>query len=210
MPRQAEFKYLKLELSVIPVRRIHVFLMVSLDGYFEGPGHDLSWHNVDDEFNRFAIDQLKETGLMLFGRRTYQLMEGFWPDAESDPKTSKDNVEVAHLMNTIPKIVFSKTLKEARDHGNWKNVELRNKLDAEEIKRLKQQPGKDIWAGGSDLAVSLLKDGLVDELRIMVNPVAIGKGRPLFDGIDRQLKLKLTKTHAFKSGNILLFYEPVR
>jgi dihydrofolate reductase len=131
--------------------------MVSLDGYFEGPNHDLSWHNVDEEFNQFAINQLHDTGMMLFGRRTYQLMEGYWPKVEEDPKTTPDDVQVASLMNNTPKMVISRTLNEVKEGPNWKNVTLRNKLDADEIKELKQQPGKDIWAGGSELATSLFK-----------------------------------------------------
>jgi dihydrofolate reductase len=190
------------------MRKIHVYLMVSLDGYFEGPNHDLSWHNVDEEFNQFAINQLHDTGMMLFGRRTYQLMEGYWPKAEVDPKTTPDNVEVARLMNNTPKMVISRTLTEAKEGPNWKNVTLRNKLDVDEIKELKKQPGKDIWAGGSELATSLLKEGLVDEVRLMVAPVLVGAGTPLFKGLDTRMKFRLTKTQQFKSGNVLLFYEP--
>jgi dihydrofolate reductase len=187
---------------------MHVYLMVSLDGYFEGPDHDLSWHNVDEEFNQFAINQLDDTGMMLFGRRTYQLMEEYWPRAEADPKTAPDDVQVARLMNNIPKMVISRTLNEVKESPNWKNVTLRNRLDVDEIKELKQQPGKDIWAGGSELATSLLKEGLIDEVRLMVAPVVIGGGTPLFKGLDARMKFKLTKTQQFKSGNVLLFYEP--
>jgi dihydrofolate reductase len=192
------------------MRKIHVYLMVSLDGYFEGPNHDLSWHNVDEEFNQFAISQLRDTGLMLFGRSTYQLMEGYWPKVEEDPKTTPDDVEVARLMNNTPKMVISRTLNQVKEGPNWKNVTLRNKLDVSEIKKLKQQTGKDIWAGGSELATSLLKEGLVDEVRLMVAPVVVGAGTPLFKGLDTRMKFKLAKTQPFKSGNVLLSYEPFR
>jgi dihydrofolate reductase len=184
--------------------------MVSLDGYFEGPNHDLSWHNVDEEFNQFAINQLHDTGMMLFGRRTYQLMEGYWPKVEEDPKTTPDDVQVARLMNNTPKMVISRTLNEVKESPNWKNVTLRNKLDVDEIKKLKQQPGKDIWAGGSELATSLLKEGLVDEVRLMVAPVVVGAGTPLFKGLDTRMKFRLAKTQQFKSGNVLLSYEPFK
>ena len=182
-------------------------MMVSLDGFFEGKDHDLSWHNVDQEFNEYAIQMLRETGLIIFGRRTYQLMESFWPNAEVDPKTTTDNVQVAKLMNNTPKMVISRTLKNVKEGPNWKNVTLYNKLDVEEIKALKQQSGKDIWAGGSELATALLKEGLIDELRIMVNPVIVGSGTQLFKGLESKMEFKLTKTRAFKSGNVLLFYD---
>src|SRR2546427_11615393 len=114
------------------MRKIHLFVTLSLDGYFEGPNHDLSWHNVDDEFNKFAIEQLRETGLILFGRRTYQLMEGFWPKAAVDPGTSPDNPEIARLINDAEKIVFSTTLDIGREIENWKNVKLARQGDAGE------------------------------------------------------------------------------
>ena len=80
-------------------------MTLSLDGYFEGPNHDISWHNINDEFNEFAIEQLKEADLLLFGRRTYQLMEASWPKAADDPAMSKENLEIANLMNNANKIV---------------------------------------------------------------------------------------------------------
>lgn len=188
------------------MRKMHMFMNVSLDGYFEGENHDLSWHNVDSEFNDFAIEMLRNIGLMLFGRRTYELMESFWPGAEIDPKETPDNIEVARLMNNIPKMVISKSLKSVKESRNWKNVSLRNNLDVDEIRKLKQEPGKDIWAGGSELVTSLLKEGLMDELWIMVMPVVVGSGTPLFKGLDSKMKFQLTKTRQFRSGNVLLVY----
>src|SRR5207237_77919 len=142
-----------------------------------GPNHDLSWHNVDHEFNKFAIEQLRETGLILFGRRTYQLMESFWPKAAVDPGTSPDNREIARLINNTEKIVFSRTLDSVRETENWKDVKLRRKVDPVEIKRLKEMPGKDIWVGTSDLALSFIKEDLIDEFRFMINPIVVGGGK---------------------------------
>lgn len=193
------------------MRKVYVFITVSLDGYFEGPNHDLSWHNVDEEFNKFIVDSwLNELDLFMWGRRTYQLMESFWPKAANDSRMSRENLEVARLMNTTPKIVFSRTLKEVKESDNWKNITLAKKFDPEEIRRMKAQSGKGIWVGGSELAVSFIKEGLVDEFRIMVMPVVIGKGTTLFKGIENKLKLELIKTRQFKSGNILLHYKPAR
>lgn len=192
------------------MRKIYVFMMLSLDGYFEGPNHDLSWHNVDDEFNKFAIEQLKGADLFLYGRRIYQLMERYWPNAEKDPNMSKENIEVAHLMNNMPKIVFSRTLAKVEEKENWKNVRLVNEFNADEIKKLKKMPGKSIWVGGSELAVSFVKAGLIDEFRFMINPVTIGKGTKIFDGLNKKLDLELVKTKKFKSGNVLLYYKPAK
>ena len=190
------------------MRSIHLFATLSLDGYFEGPNHDLSWHNVDDEFNKYAIEQLRETGLILFGRRTYQLMESFWPKAAVDPETSPDDREIARLINNTEKIVFSRTLEGVRETENWKNVKLRRKVDPVEIRRLKEMPGKDIGLGTSDLAVSFIKEDLIDEFRFMINPVIIGGGTRIFQGLDHRLDLELTKTRRFQSGKMLMHYRP--
>jgi dihydrofolate reductase len=192
------------------MRKVFLFMTVSLDGYFEGPNHDLSWHNVDDEFNKFAIDQLEEADLILFGRRTYQLMEAYWPKAAKDPTISKENLEVANLINNANKIVFSRTLAQVEEKENWKNVKLVREFDPSEIRRLKEQPGKGMSVGGSDLAVSFIKAGLVDEFRFMVNPVVIGEGTPIFKGMGSKLNLELVRTRTFRSGNVLLYYRPSR
>ena len=192
------------------MRKIHLFVTLSLDGYFEGPNHDLSWHNVDDEFNKYAIEQLRDTGLILFGRRTYQLMEGFWPKAAVDPGTSLDNREIARLINNTEKIVFSRTLDSVQETENWKNVKLRRKVDPVEMRRLKEMPGKDIWVGTSDLAVSFIKEDLIDEFRFMINPVVVRGGRRIFEGLNRKLDLELTESRKFDSGNVLLCYRPRR
>jgi dihydrofolate reductase len=200
----------RLVTEVARMRSIHLFVMLSLDGYFEGPNHDLSWHNVDDEFNKFAIEQLRETGLILFGRKTYQLMESYWPKAAVDPETSPDDREIAHMMNNAEKIVFSRTLDGVHETENWKNVKLRRKVDPVEIRRLKEMPGKDIWVGTSDLAVSFIKEDLIDEFRFMINPVIAGAGTRIFQGLDRRLNLEMTRARSFKSGNTLLYYVPRR
>ena len=183
-------------------------MTLSLDGYFEGPNHDLSWHNVDDEFNKFAIEQLKETDVFLWGRRTYQLMEAFWPKMARDPATSKLDLEVANLINNTKKIVFSKTLDKIEEGENWKNVQLVHEFDSAAMKRMKDQPGKEISVGGSNLAVSFIRAGLIDEFRFVMNPIVIGEGTTLFEGIHDKLNLELMNTRRFDSGNILLCYKP--
>lgn len=185
------------------MRKIFLFMMVSLDGYFEGPGHDLSWHHVDAEFNDFAIAQLKEADAILYGRRTYQLMESYWPTDSA----REDDPEVAQLMNNISKVVVSKSLKEVKETKNWKHVRLINNNFKDEIMRLKKEKGADIiLMASSNLCVSLLEWGLLDEVRIMINPVVIGKGTPLFEGLKGKVSLELTKSRVFKNGNVLLTY----
>jgi len=192
------------------MRKVILPMMLSLDGYFEGPNHDLSWHNVDKKFDRFVIQQMKDVDLIIFGRRTYQTMESFWPQAQDNPKMSKENLIVARLMNNMNKIVISRTLNKIREHKNWKNVKIVHKFDPKEIMRLKKQLGKAIWVGGSNLALSFVRASLIDEFRFTISPVVIGAGTPIFKGLDRQLKLELIKTRNFKSGNVMQYYRPKR
>jgi dihydrofolate reductase len=183
------------------MRQIILFNVVTLDGYFEGPNRDITWHNVDDEFNQFAIAQLNSADGLIFGRVTYGLMASYWPTESA--KT--DDPIVANKMNSIPKIVFSRTLEKAE----WNNSRLVKLGAAAEIAKLKQQPGGDMFIFGSaDLASGLINAGLIDEYRILLNPVVLGKGSPLFKDINHRLNLKLIKTKIFQNGNVLLYYRP--
>ena len=183
------------------MRKLIFFMLISLDGFYEGPGHSLDWHNVDEEFNEFANAQLDSVDMLLFGRGTYEMMAAFWPTpfaATNDPVT-------AAAMNRLPKIVFSRTLSSAA----WQNTRLVKDNIVEEVTKLKTQPGKDlIIFGSSDLSVDLIQHGLIDEFRIMLNPVALGDGKSLFKGLPGRLYLELINTRTFKSGNVLLFYRP--
>lgn len=191
-------------------RNVYLFISLSLDGYFEGPNHDISWHlpHVDDQLNRFAIEQLRETDLFLWGRRIYQLMESYWPNAAEDPTTSPDNREIARLINNTEKIVFSRTLDGVSETGSWRSVKLARTFDPAEIRRLKNQSGKDISVGGPNVARSFMEAALIDELRLMIFPVAIGRGSTIFQGMEGKLNFELTKTRRFDSGNLLLYYSP--
>ena len=141
--------------------------------------------------------------VLLFGRKTYELMASYW----STPSATSNDPIVAERMNSLPKVVFSRTLQKTE----WNNTRLISENVAEEIAKLKQQPGKDIAIfGSSNLSVTLAKLSLIDEYRIMVNPVVLGNGTRLFEGINHRLNLKLTRTKAFSSGNVLLYYIPDR
>ena len=182
------------------MRKVFEFNLVTLDGYFEGPRREIDWHNVDAEFNEYAIGMLNSVDTLLFGRVTYELMAGYWPT----PDAMKNDPIVAGKMNSLPKIVFSRTL----DKVAWNNSRLVKSNVEEEIQKMKKQPGKDIVILGSGSIVSELAPlGLIDEYRLMVNPVVLGAGKPLFKGIKDRLNLKLIKAKTFKSGNVLLYYE---
>jgi len=182
------------------MRKVLFFMLISIDGYFEGPDKNISWHNVDEEFNQFAIDQLDSVDTLLFGRKTYEMMASYWPT----PVAKSNDPIVAEKMNSLAKIVFSKTLSNI----TWQNTRLIKENYFDEITKLKQKSGKDlIIFGSSDLAVTFIENDLIDEYRIMVNPVALGDGKTLFKGLHNKLDLQLLKTKIFKSGNVLLYYK---
>lgn len=181
------------------MRKVIMFNMISLDGLFEGPGHDLSWHNTDEDFMHMAIDQLDEGGALLFGRATYEMMAEFWPS----PAGVKDDPETAVRMNRMPKYVFSRTLPKA----GWTNTTLISGDAAEAVRALKEQPGKPLLLFGSaNLAVSLVQHNLIDEFRLVINPLVLGSGTPLFQGLSQPLKLKLIESKTYANGNVLLKY----
>jgi dihydrofolate reductase len=174
--------------------------MVSLEDYFEGPNADITWHHVDSEFNDFAIEQLDSAGGLIFGRKTYSMMSSYWPSQYA----IDDDPIVAEKMNSLPKFVFSKTL----DQVDWNNTTLLKGNAVEQLTTLKQQPGKDLFIFGSaGLASTFSRQGLIDEYRLMVNPVIIGCGEPLFKNLDEKIDLRLLQTRTFKNGNVLLTYE---
>ncbi len=184
------------------MRKAIMFNMITLDGYFEGANKwDIGWHRVDQEFNEFAIEQLKHAGGLIFGRVTYQGMASYWTSSEA----LKDDPQVSALMNSIPKFVFSNTL----DRLEWNNSQLIQGKAGEELKKLKNQPGNDLFIFGSaNLSSTFTKQGLIDEYRLMVNPVVLGKGNPVFDGNKATLKFKLLDHKMFQNGNVLLYYQP--
>ena len=134
-------------------------------------------------------------------------MADYWPAAATNPSTSKSDLEIADKMNNLSKIVFSKTLQQVE----WNNSRLVKENIAQEISKMKEQPGKDMVIFGSGSIVStFMQLGLIDEYRIIVNPVVLGNGKPLFKGINDKQNLKLLKTRVFSSGIVILFYEPTQ
>src|SRR3712207_1940422 len=143
------------------MRKIVVHMMLSLDGYFEGQDHDLSWHLVDEELHAHFNEQLATDSVFLEGRVTYELMEAFWPTADQDPDAPPTMREFAGIWRAVPKIVFSRTLREVGPHAS-----LRTEVDAAEIRALKQQPGGDMTIGGGVLGGAFPPADVLDELRV--------------------------------------------
>lgn len=183
------------------MRKVIFMMQVSLDGFFEGPEHDLSWHLVDDELHRHFNDELRTMGAFLDGRVTYQLMADFWPTADQDPSSPAPMAEFAGIWRDMPKIVYSRTLTSAA----W-DTEVVHDVVADEVARLKEQPGGDLALGGANLAGSFRRLGLIDEYRIYVHPVLIGRGQALFQETDAVTPLRLQESRTFGNGVVLLRY----
>jgi dihydrofolate reductase len=180
-------------------RKLTAYNFISLDGYFKGPGGDTSWHRHGEEENRFAVEAMEQENILVYGRITYELMESYWPTAmaiENDPV-------IAMAMNSAEKIVFSNTLHSTE----WNNTRILSGDIIEQIKKMKQTDGKDLTILGSGSIVTQFTDeGLIDEYQIMVDPVALGEGTPIFSGLKEKLELELRSSRQFNSGVTLLCY----
>lgn len=183
--------------------KLVVFNQVTLDGYFVDLHGDMSWaHKQDAEWNAYVADNAKGQSVLLFGRTTYEMMASFWPT----PQAIQNLPAVADRMNKLPKVVFSRTL----DKATWNNTRLVKGDLAAEVRKMKQEPGPTMAIMGSGSIVSQLAEaGLIDEFLIVVNPIVLGKGKTMFDGIKKRLTLRQTSTRTFGNGNVLLCYEPM-
>ncbi|MEU8948309.1 dihydrofolate reductase family protein [Streptomyces sp. NPDC048489] len=184
------------------MRKIVLMMSVSLDGYIEGPDHEIGWHRVDEELHRHFNEEISRFGALLDGRVTHELMAAYWPTADQDPASTPTEAEFAGIWRDIPKIVYSRTL----ERSDWNTTVVREVVP-EEVRALKEEPGGDLGLGGADLAATFLRHDLVDELRIYVHPVLIGGGTPLFPKGDTLTALRLTGTRTFGNGVVLLRYE---
>ncbi len=184
------------------MQKLIVFNHVSLDGYFVDANNSMTWAKseaTDPEWNAFVSENARGDGTLLFGRITYQMMAGYWPT----PMADHHNPEVAKRMNEMLKVVFSRTL----DRATWQNTRLIKGDLAAEVRKLKQEPGGGLAVLGSGTIVSqLAQANLIDEYQVVINPVILGKGRTMFEGASR--KLKLTRSRAFGNGNVVLWYQP--
>ncbi|WP_053851214.1 dihydrofolate reductase family protein [Streptomyces sp. NRRL B-24085] len=185
------------------MRKIVLMMSVSLDGCIEGPDGDIGWHRVDDELLAHMNATVAGMGGLIHGRRVYELMAAYWPTADADPDAPASDKEFAPVWRNLPKFVYSRTLT----HVDW-NSTLVREVVPEEVRALKEQPGGDLGLGGADLAETFLRYDLVDELRIYVHPVLVGRGKPLFPRSDTLTSLRLVESHTFGNGVVLLRYEP--
>lgn len=183
------------------MRKIGVFENVSLDGFFAGPNGEIDWFKRHEEMAQYAAKQASRGPTILLGRVTYELMASYWPSATPPA----ENPILIDAMNNSPKIVFSRTLKKAE----WKNTTVIKDNIADEIQKLKKQPGTDMVILGSGSIVQAFTNlGLIDEYELSVHPIVLGSGKSLFGNIRKRLNLKLVKTETFKNGVVILGYQP--
>ncbi|MFF8258647.1 dihydrofolate reductase family protein [Streptomyces virginiae] len=187
------------------MRRVTYAMGVSLDGYIVGPDGDFDWTEPDEEVFRFWIDQTRELGVHLLGRRLYETML-YWETADQDPSLDAASLEWIEVWNPLPKVVFSSTLSAVQGNARLASGGL-----AEEIERLRAEPGDgDIAIGGATLAAEAAALGLIDEYRVMVHPVLVGGGIPFFPQEGRRVGLELVETRTFGSKVVHLRYRVAR
>ncbi len=176
-------------------------MLVSFDGYIEAPGGDLSWSFPDSELHRHFNEEERKIDTFLYGRRLYETMAAYWPTADENPSAPEVEIEYARIWKEKKKIVFSKTLSQV----GW-NARLFQGDIAQEVGKLKAEPGKLMSLGGATLAAAFMQLGLVDEYRLYVHPVLLGGGKPMFPALRERINLKLIDTRTFVSGVVLLKY----
>jgi dihydrofolate reductase len=182
------------------VRKIIAGINMTLDGFCD--------HTAiipDDEIHQHYADLLSNADTIIFGRITFQLMK-YWQTVAENPTGNKAIDEFAVIMNSIPKIVFSRTLKNAE----WESAKLASRAIEEEVLELKKQSGKDILVGSRSLIIQLMKLNLIDEYQLCIHPVVAGSGLPLFENMNDRIILKLIKTKTFDAGAVALYYEPAK
>ena len=183
------------------MRTLASFIITSLDGFYEGPNGELDWSIVDEEFKDFVIRQLDEADTLGFGRATYEHMAAYWP---TDQAQANDPA-ITSRMNTKPKLVFSSALESA----SWSSSTIIDGEAVERIEAIKTAPGGELLViGSAHLTASFAAAGVLDELRIMVCPIALGQGRSLFGDLKDRVALRLAHVRQFDSGNVLLTYRP--
>jgi dihydrofolate reductase len=180
--------------------RITLMTSISLDGMFEAPGHDISWGGVDEEVHLDINESMAKMGAVLNGRRTWELMVPFWPEAQSMPDATPATVEYSQIFVRTPQYVFSRTLTESE----WA-TEILSELDPEVIQSLAERYGE-LVVGAGQVGTQLLRLGLVDELRLYLTPIVLGEGTPALPP-DLRLDLELTETRSFGNGVVLVRYD---
>jgi dihydrofolate reductase len=182
------------------MRKLIYSMGVSLDGFIAGPDGEIDWSAPDEELHRFHNQQAREVGAELYGRRLYETMIP-WETADERQSAPEYVLEFARIWKGIPRIVFSKTLEKVEG-----NATLVRDGVAEEVAKLREQPGKDIAVGGAGLASTCIELGLVDEYQVFVSPVVVGGGTPFFPALEERIDLELVETRTFGSRVVYLRY----
>lgn len=192
------------------MRKVIALIHLSLDGFTAGPNDELDWISYDDELEQYAHALHATTDAVIWGRRTYEVMADYWLTVPENPDSTRAELEHARWLESATKIVVSRTL----DRVEWndaRNTVLIKDHIAEDINKIKEQPGKDIWFLGSPVLMqTFMQLDLIDEYRLNINPTVLGSGKPLFAGVTRAFRLKLLEARTFKSGVVALRYEPER
>jgi dihydrofolate reductase len=182
------------------MRKLTVYNFLTVNGFFKGPNEDTNWHTHGEEEVKYSQESLGQDNILLFGRKTYQMMVSFWPTPQAKELFSK----VAEGMNRAEKIVFSRVPFEPE----WENTQVISGNIVERMREIKKSPGKDMTILGSGTIINLFTDhGLIDDYQFMIDPVAIPDGTPVFKNINQKLDLQLTGSKVFDSGVVLLNYQ---
>jgi len=177
-------------------------IIFSINSTING-GADHTSGIVDDELHNFYTDYLDNIDVVLMGRKTYELMEGYWPVAHEDPQITISTLRFADKFNSVPKIIFTNTLKEVK----WQNSRIAEKDLIETVSDLKNGKGKYISAGSLSIASQLLNKNMIDEFWFLIHPIISNKGKRLFEEFDGMRNLKLIETRTFNSGVIVMHYQ---
>ena len=184
------------------MRKVIYALNVSLDGFIEDVRGDLGWSIPDEELHEHFNDKDRSYDLFLYGRRLYETMAAFWPTADQDPDAPAYVRAYAHIWKNKPKVVFSRTL----DRVDWNSRLVRENI-ADEVNKLKSQPGGEMNVAGAELASVFSKLGLIDEYQLYIHPVILGGGKPMFGSLEDKINLELIETYTFGSGVVHLRYQ---
>jgi dihydrofolate reductase len=183
------------------VRTLGSFIVTSLDGFYEGQNGELDWPIVGEEFNDFAVRQLDEADTLGFGRTTYEHMAAYWPTEQAQA----NDPAITSRMNEKEKLVFSRTLT----HASWSGTTVVRGEATERLLKMDAAAGKDLLViGSAHLTANFAQAGVLDELRVMVCPIVLGRGRSLFEDLKERVSLTLLRVKQFDSGNVLLTYRP--